>query len=103
MHDAAATIAPPPQHMQALAKANEVRLARAGVKRQIAHRELTVAAVILEPPACCMSMTMAELLCSQWRWGTDTTSKFLAKIRMPETKTVGSLTPRQRRALAAIL
>ena len=92
-----------PQHMQALAMANRIRLARAEVKRQIACREITAAEVILDPPVCCMSMTMAELLCSQWRWGTDTTSKFLAKICMPETKTVGSLTPRQRRALAAIL
>lgn len=92
-----------PQHMRALAKANEIRLARAEVKANVADGRTTAAAVILDPPACCMSMTMAELLCSQWRWGTDRTSKFLAGIGMTETKTIGSLTERQRRALAAIL
>ncbi len=98
-----ATIEQIPQHMQALAKANEIRLARAEVKAKVADGSTTAAAVILEPPACVMSMTMAELLCCQRRWGELRTSKFLAGIGMSETKTVGSLTLRQRLALAAML
>ena len=35
--------APAPQHMQALAQANKVRLARAELKRQVADGELSVA------------------------------------------------------------
>ena len=34
--------APAPQHMQALAQANKVRLARAELKRQVADGELSV-------------------------------------------------------------
>ena len=48
-------------------------------------------------------MTIAELLTSQRRWGTSRASKFLAGIGMPETKTVGSMTERQRGLLAAMV
>jgi hypothetical protein len=48
-------------------------------------------------------MTIAELLLSQRRWGATRASKFLADIGMSETKTVGSMTDRQRRALSAMI
>lgn len=104
MHDASTTMAPaPPQHMQALQRANEVRLARAELKRNIGLGTLTVAEVILMCPWEAASMTIAELLTSQRRWGTTRASKFLAGIGMPETKTVGSMTDRQRGLLAAMV
>ncbi|HVF77632.1 MAG TPA: hypothetical protein VNA28_05000 [Solirubrobacteraceae bacterium] len=104
MHDATATIAPaPPQHMQALQRANKVRLARAELKRRVGEGTLTVGEVILVCPWEAASMTIAELLASQRRWGTTRVSKFLASIGMPETKTVGSMTERQRSLLAALI
>jgi hypothetical protein len=104
MHDATATMAPaPPQHMQALQRANEVRLARAELKRNVGVGAITVDEVILKCPWEAASMTIAELLTSQRRWGTTRCSKFLAGIGMPETKTVGSMTERQRSLLAAMV
>ena len=105
MHDASTTMAPapPPQHMQALQVANKVRLARAELKRKIGLGTLTVAEVIVTCPSEACSMTIAELLTSQRRWGTTRASKFLADIGMPETKTVGSMTERQRGLLAAMV
>jgi hypothetical protein len=46
------------------------------------------------------SMPIADLLGSQRRWGTTRCRKFLAAIPMSETKTIGSMTERQRRELA---
>lgn len=43
-------------------KANEVRLAKAKVKRQIRARERDVRQVVLTPPAHCQRMTISELL-----------------------------------------
>ena len=104
MHDASATMAPaPPQHMQALQRANEVRLARAELKRKVGEGAITVGDVILTCPWEAASMTIAELLTSQRRWGTTRCSKFLQGIGMPETKTVGSMTDRQRSVLAALV
>jgi len=103
MHDATATIAPaPPQHMQALQRANEVRLARAELKRNIGEGTLTVGEVILACPWEAASMTIAELLTSQRRWGATRCSKFLTEIGLPEVKTVGSMTERQRGLLATL-
>ncbi len=95
--------APAPQHMQALAQANKVRLARAELKRQVADGELSVADVVLDCPWESESMTIADLLMSQHRWGRTRCRRFLMQVPMNETKTVGSMTDRQRRALAGRL
>ena len=92
-----------PQHMQALAQANKVRLARAELKRQVADGELSVADVVLECPWSAESMSIADLLMSQHRWGRTRCRRFLMQLPMNETKTVGSMTERQRRALSARL
>ena len=92
--------APAPQHMQALAQANKVRLARAELKRQVADGELSVADVVLDCPWEAESMTIADLLMSQHRWGRSRCRRFLSSISMLETKTVGSMTERQRKELA---
>jgi hypothetical protein len=44
-------------------------------------------------------MTVADVLMSQRRWGTTRCRKALSAVQISETKTVGSLTERQRRAL----
>jgi hypothetical protein len=103
MHDATATIAPAPQHMQALQRANEVRLARAALKRRVTDGRTTVATVILACPWEAASMTIIELLLSQRRWGSTRCSRFLAELGITETKTVGAMTERQRGLLAAMV
>jgi len=100
--DATAT-APAPQHMRALARANRVRLARAELKRQVAEGEVDVGEIVRDCPWEAESMEIADLLMSQHRWGRTRCRRFLASIPMLETKTVGSMTERQRNALAAQL
>ena len=99
--DATATAAP--QHMRALEQANRVRLARAELKRQIADGARTVADVVADCPWEAESMTIADLLMSQHRWGRTRCRRFLASVPMTETKTIGSMTDRQRSTLAARL
>ena len=102
--NATATVAPAgPQYMRALERANKVRLARAELKRRVSTGELTVAEVILDCPWEAESMAVADLLMSQRRWGQTRCRKFLAQVPMSEKKTVGSMTERQRRTLAAML
>jgi hypothetical protein len=101
--DGLPTTSPGPQHLQALQRANRVRLARAELKRRIADGEVTAAEVILTSPWEASSMAIGDVLMSQRRWGGTRCRKFLAMFRISETKTVGSLTDRQRHALAAQL
>jgi hypothetical protein len=102
MH-ATATIAPGPQHLRALERANRVRLARAALKRRVASGELSAADVILTCPWEAESMEIADLLLSQRRWGITRVRKFLAAIPISETKAIGTMTERQRLAVSARL
>src|SRR6516162_10193867 len=98
-----AMVAPAPQRLRALERANEVRLARAELKRRIADGDVSAADVILAPPWEATSWSVGDLLMSQRRWGSTRCRKFLFRNQINETKPVGALTERQRRLLAAQL
>ena len=92
-----------PQRLRALERANEIRLARAAIKRRIAMGEVSAADVILECPDAAARWPVGDLLMSQRRWGTTRCRKFLSRNQITETKEIGSLTERQRRLLAGSL
>ena len=89
--------------MRALARANQIRLARAELKRGVAAGKIDVAEVIVSCPWEANGMAVADLLISQRRWGETRCHNLLAQLPMSEKKTVGSMTDRQRRVLAAML
>ncbi len=91
------------QHLQALEHANRVRLARAELKRQVAAETRSAAEVVLSCPWEVHSMSISDLLMSQKRWGRARCRRLLTPIGVPENKQVGTLTERQRRALAGTL
>jgi hypothetical protein len=102
----ATTIASPveaPQHMRALERANLVRLARAELKRSIARGDADPSEVVRDCPWETESMTIAELLTSQRRWGRTRARKFLMPLSLNENKQLGTLTSRQRRLLSTEL
>jgi len=92
-----------PQHLRALERANAVRIARAELKRRVAFGDLDAADVVLSCPWQAHSMPVGELLVSQRRWGSSRARKLLALLPISETKSMGSMTDRQRHALAALL
>jgi hypothetical protein len=92
-----------PQYMRALERANQVRLARAELKRKVAANQIDVATVIMDCPWEAESMAVGDLLMSQRRWGQTRCRKFLVQIPITEMKTIGSMTRRQRVALAELL
>jgi len=105
--EAATTIAPAPkqvpQHMEALAEANRVRLARAQLKREVEAGEIETARVVRECPWQAETMTVGELLRSQRRWGRTRSRKFLQALTLNENRELGRLTSRQRQMLASEL
>ena len=100
---AASTVVSAPQHMQALAHANRVRLARASLKRAISTSQIDVTDVIRDCPWEVETMTVGELLRSQRRWGRTRVRKFLSSLTLNENRELGRLTERQRNVLAAEL
>lgn len=91
------------QHLRALEHANRVRLARAEMKRSIAGGELGALEVVLSCPWQAHSMAISDLLMSQKRWGRARCRRLLNSIGVPENKAIGTLTERQRSALADVL
>lgn len=91
------------QCMEALARANQVRLARAALKRDIGAGRRSVTEVVSDSPWEAQSMSLSELLCSQRRWGRARSRKLLSAAALGEAKKVGSLTERQRRILVGAL
>jgi hypothetical protein len=103
MGESATTSAAPPQHLQALHHANRVRLARAELKRKVASQRVSAAEVVLDCPWEAASMEISDLLMSQRRWGRARCRRLLLSLGLPENKQIGTLTARQRQALAAVL
>ena len=73
------------------------------LKRSIARAEVEVETVIRDCPWETESMTVAELLTSQRRWGRTRARKFLQALSISENKRIGTLTPRQRALIASAL
>lgn len=91
------------QRSRALQRANQVRRARAALKRRIARGQLAAAEVILMCPEEAARMPISELLGSQRGWGDVRCRELLSSVSMREDKPIGSLTQRQRLSLASLL
>jgi hypothetical protein len=87
------------QHMRALADANDARFARAALKREIALGARTVASVLADVPSCVETMTIADLLRAQERWGGFRASRLLRGVNISESRRIQRLTERQRNLL----
>jgi hypothetical protein len=62
-----------------------------------------VVEVVLGCPWQVHSMSISDLLMSQKRWGRSRCRRLLTSIGVPENKPIGTLTERQRAALAEVL
>jgi len=98
----------PEQRQAALALANETRTYRAGVKRSLKliepdlSRKL-VAEHVMDPPQRMVTMKVSELLLATPTLGPKKAHKMLRRAEVPPSKTLGTLTQRQRLSLRAEL
>ena len=92
-----------PQCLRALELANNVRFARAELKRRIRAGGLSAAEVILTCPWPVRTMSLGELLEAQRGWGRIRVRRLLLTLPAIESKQIGTLTQRQRLALGAAL
>lgn len=84
------------QRMDALSRANAIRIKRAKLKNEIADGTRTVGGILYDIPEQAAGMTIFELLTAQHRWGRSRALKLLARTQVREGKKLGELTPRQR-------
>lgn len=86
-----------------LERANEVRMSRAALKRGVARRKGSAAAVIVGPPDFALGMRVHELLRAQWHWGDLKAERLLAYAGVEPLATLGELKPSQRDRLVKAL
>jgi hypothetical protein len=91
------------QRLDALARANRVRSARAALKRDIASGDMSATEAILSRRWETEAMPVVDVLTSQRQWGSWRCRKLLTAMQLHEAKTIGSMTERQRLDIAARL
>ena len=85
------------RRLEALGKANKVRLGQAAVRREVAAGTLSLVEALDDARA--QGMTVSALLHALPRWGDARTRKTLRRLLISEMRPVGRLTARERRAL----
>jgi hypothetical protein len=90
-----------PQHMVALAKANEVKHGHAALKREV-RAGLSIAQAMGDERAL-GSLTISKLLSAQKGWAATKTRRFLIPLMISENVRVENLTERQRGLIAGEL
>ena len=91
------------QRIAALGRANEIRTHRAELKRDMKRGRAQVRDVLLEPDEKVHSMKVFELLLAAPKVGRVKANKILLRSKISPSKTVGGLSERQRREIAAII
>jgi S13-like protein len=87
------------QRLRALREANEIRVARAQLKKELASGRVRIEEILAEPPRAAMTAKVYDLLVALPRIGPVKAARSLIQCRIASSKTVGGLTERQRHEL----
>lgn len=91
------------QRMDALGRANDVRMKRAALKKRIKAGKVEAGPVLWEPPQHVETMKVFDLLVTMPKIGRVKANKLLGQCRISPSKTVGGLTVRQRKELLMLV
>ncbi len=89
--------------MDALQRANEIRSARAQLKRELKAGRVLIHGVLIDPPEYLQNAKVSELLLSVPKYGRVKVNRLLTQCRISPSKTLGGLSERQRHELVANL
>ena len=91
------------QRMDALARANQIRIKRAQLKRDLKSGRLSIHALLLNPPEYVETAKVFDMLLAVPKYGRVKVNKILAHSRIAPSKTIGGLSERQRSELTSLL
>jgi hypothetical protein len=87
------------QRLSALRLANEIRSARARLKKELASGKIELAQVLARPPECVRTARVRDVLLALPKIGSVKAAGILADCGIAHSKTLGGLTDRQRTEL----
>jgi hypothetical protein len=91
------------QRMRALKRANEIRSARAQLKRDLKAGKAKVETLLLDPPDYVLSAKAFDMILAVPKYGRVKANKILTQCRISPSKTIGGLSERQRAELVQYL
>ena len=91
------------QRMDALARANQIRVKRAQLKRDLKAGRRSIHQLLLDPPEYVETAKVFDMLLAVPKYGRVKVNKILAHCRIAPSKTVGGLSERQRGELVSLL
>ena len=91
------------KRLESLGRANQVRVARAELKRDVAAGKVAIAQVIAHPPSCARRAKVSDLLHAVPGIGPVRATRLLVRSQIPHAKTLDALSDRQRSALITSL
>ncbi len=91
------------QRMRALRRANEIRSARAKLKRDLKAGKAQIEKLLLDPPDYVLSAKAFDMILAVPKYGRVKANKILSQCRISPSKTIGGLSERQRAELVQFL
>jgi hypothetical protein len=90
------------QRMEALRRANVIRVRRAQLKRDLKAGAVSIADVLHEPPDYVLTAKVYDMLMAVPKLGRVKAMRLLNQCRISQSKTVGGLSERQRAELVTL-
>jgi hypothetical protein len=91
------------QRLDALERANKVRIQRAELKRDLKGGRISIHTLLLDPPEYIATAKVFDMLLAVPKYGRVKVNKVLTQCRISPSKTIGGLSERQRDELVKLL
>jgi hypothetical protein len=91
------------QRMDALRRANEIRVRRAQLKKDLKAGNVHIEEILRRPPDYVETAKVFDMLMAVPKFGRVKAARFLNQCRISQSKTVGGLSDRQRTELVGLL
>src|SRR3954447_17795111 len=90
------------QRMEALKRANDIRVKRAQLKKGLKSGDVSIEEVLAEPPEFVSTAKVFDMLMAVPRFGRVKAARLLNQCGISQPKTVGGLSDRQRHELIGL-
>ena len=90
------------QRMDALKRANDVRVRRAKLKKDLKDGSVRIEQILRNPPDYVSTAKVIDILMAVPKFGRVKAARFLNTCRISQSKTVGGLSDRQRQELIGL-
>ena len=91
------------QRMEALKRANDIRVKRAQLKKDLKAGRVLVEQILGSPPEYVETAKVFDMLLAVPKYGRVKVNKILQQCRISPSKTIGGLSERQRTELVSLL